>query len=274
MDGEPYSPHRRGMLMRPGMRAFSTGVRHAMVAAGVKRIILENDSYPNKNQKTEKMAYGKKSSRTKTTKKSNVKKTVKTVKDTILGMAETYHDIQSDSVLNVTGMDSLSIYTNNVTAQVTQGTTIQGRQGDQIYLKGLRVKGAYISPTASAPMLFRILVVLSGEEYDFGIAFGNGLDGTMLFQPGTGTTVNCSIINSKACSVLYDETMEINAFVSGVSELRKLDFYVPLNRKFHYQSTGSVYGKKQNLYLIVTASGNATDSGSVYCATDLSFKNL
>jgi len=242
---EHTSPHRRGMLMRPGLRAFTSGLAHSMLAAGVKRVIIPNDFSPNKKQKTQMTDGYKKTGVKKTSYKRTNKKTASVVKDTILGMAATYHKTQSDATLFVDPMTHNTIYTYNVTAQVVPGTTVGTRQGDSIFLKGLNVKGNLLTNDVSNGYQYRVMVLMSGEEYDAGSSFGIGVNGLglgeifYLPQAFIGTS---AIVNPKAVTILHDEIIDINSQVSNIRDIANCSFYVSLNRKFHYQSSGGVYG--------------------------------
>lgn len=270
-----------GFLLRPTMKYAVQGLHHALVAEGVKRTI--EDVYE-VSQKKQKSTMPPRNGFKKTVvKKSGGKKratATSVVKDTLLKMSTSYHDTQSDSLLNVNGMTQNTIYTNNITAQVAIGTTNSARQGDEIYLIGLKVRLNYYTDANANGYQFRTLVVMSTEEFDFGAGFGAGLSETELFLPNTGDTLQTNaIINPKAVTVLHDETIDINSQVAAARDIGSTNFYVPLKKKFTYQSAGAVFGKKQNLYLVCIGSAfgatpDSTNIGVVYANTDLHFKNL
>lgn len=271
--------HRYGFVMRPGMKAAVAGVHYALVGESLKRTAEQVYGLYQKKQKTAASMPTKKTTVKKTTRRSKPSKT-SVVKQTLLGMAATYHDTQNDSTVNINPMLHSVIYTNNVTAQIGVGTTNSSRQGDQIYMKGLRVQGNVFTDVLASAYQYRVMVVMSGEEYDFGMSFGAGLTPDQIFLPATGGLFQSNgIVNTKAITVLYDQMIQINSQVAGALDTAGVSFYVPLNRKFQYKEGGSEFGKSKNLYLVIIgdAAGGGlgvTDSGSCQFSTDLNFKNL
>lgn len=285
MSSNPDSGYRSysGHLFRPGMKAFEVGVKHAMLADNALEIL---GLYPNKRQKimppTPKQ-YGRSTRRSRITKKT-MGKSKSIVKKTILSMAPTYMSQQNDSGL-AQNMTMNNIYSSNITAKVLQGTTDSSRQGDEIYLTGLKVKGNFVTPTASNAYQYRVIVGWSGEEYNpgnFGSSgAGTGLNAAEIFLPLTGGQyATSSVINPKTLTVLYDQTMDLNSQLTGVSDIIGFDFYVPLSKKFAYQAAGSVYAKFKNLYIIIVSTVATlgtpltTASGNVNVNTVLMYKNL
>lgn len=274
-------PDQRYVTHRPGMKAVIAGVHHAMVAESLKRTAQKafgvEEHFPSK--KTSMNGY-KKNAVAKRTKKQSKGKDTASVKKTIMSMATSYHDQQNDSLLQVFPMTHNTIYTNNITAQVIAGTTNQDRQGDAIYLVGLTVTGNFISAVTAGAYRYRVMVVTSGEEYDFGTAFGSGLTNTELFLPNSGAAVRPSaIVNTKAVTVLADKNFDVASQIAATSDIVSTEMYIPLKRKFVYQSQGSVYGKTKNIYLVIigyVAGGTtgSTSTGGGYFNTDLVFKNL
>lgn len=269
--------------MRPGLKAFQVGVKHAMLADTAMEIL---GLYPNKKQKlmpAVPKSYGRSTRRSKVSKKA-MGKSKSVVKKTILSMAPTYMHQQNDSGL-AQNMTMNNIYSTNITAKVTQGTLDSQRQGDEIYLTGLKVKGNFVSPTASNSYQYRVIVGWSGEEYNptnFGSSgAATGLIAAEVFLPTTGGNYGTSaVINPKAFTVLYDQTIDLNSVLTGVSDIAGFDFYVPLSKKFPYQAGGSVYAKFKNLYLVIVSTVGTlgtpltTASGNVNVNTVLMYKNL
>lgn len=260
------------------MKAFQTGVRHALAAGVLKRgaeILL---SSPNKKQTLMARNNGyKKSTLKRSIGKSSGKVSTAVVKKAILGMSSSYFDTQVDSTLNISGVVQSTIYTNNLTAQITQGTSVYNRQGDSIFIKNVHIKGAVFSDSVAGAYQFRVMLVTSGEEYDFGTGFGSGLTSGQMFLTPSVVPTN-SIVNPKAITVLHDETIDINSQVSGAPDIAGVDFLVRMNKKFPYQSDGAVYGKTKNLYLVVIGfrlgAGVGVDVGDVFLNTAVEFKNL
>lgn len=263
--------------MSPGYRAFATGVKHAMLADNVFQTF---GLYPNNNQmppvgnqttrrgnRTRKVTYRKKG----VSQKSAVKKT-------ILGMAQTYHRGIPDSTLNVSLLHS-NFYGHNLTGAITQSSTMAGRQGDQIYLTHLLLKGFFSTPTTAGAYKYRVLVYYSGEEYN-PAGLGASVGPSEVFLPNTFGSFNVNgIPNLKAVTLLYDQTIDVNSTITGVSDIAGVDVRIPLNRKFAYQADGSAYGKKDNLYVtvlghVVGGVVGVTASGSCFLSADVMFKNM
>lgn len=276
------------MLMRPGFKAYETGVRHAFLAAQYLGTPPNSNSSPNKKLKTSMPPV----SRTSNYKKSNARKmvtkskksaTTSAVKKTILGMAASYHNTQNDSSLIVSALHS-TIYSSNLTAKISQGTSNIGRQGDQIFIMGCRFKGNYFTAATANAYQFRILVGWSGEEYNpsqFGTSSGGtGLTAPEIFLPSTGSNFGTTaVVNRKAFTVLYDATVDSNSQVAGAVDVTHLERYIPINQKFAYQTLASQYGKTKNLYIVCIASlaGGTLDttaSGVISFNTEVIFKNL
>jgi len=188
------------------------------------------------------------------------------VKNVIYKMAE------KKQYSNTTPIASLlhgSIYTQSITTKLVQGTTEATRVGDAVQLSDVMIKGVFATASTANAYQFRVMVVSSGEEYNVD-GTTSGLTTAELFNQGitAGTQVN-AMVNPKAVTVLHDEVVNINSTISGVSDGGLIDVTVPLNdQNFKYQSSGSVYGKSKNIYVVVIGwvlSGTAgtTSTGSI-----------
>jgi len=166
------------------------------------------------------------------------------------------------------------------TQGVVQGDTNADRDGDQIQLCALKLKGSFFAPTTANGYSYRIMVGYSGEEYPTGTALtASGLVEAEIFLPNTGTGQRTNALNNpKAFTVLYDETVDVNSLISGVQDVYSYSLTVPLNdSKFYYQSNQSTYGKTKSLYVVVIPSVIAgtlgiTSAGNVHISADLIFK--
>lgn len=263
--------------MSPGFRGFAAGVKHAMLADNVLNII---GVYPNKKQKMAPVSKNyRKGTRGKKTiyKKKESPKTM--VKKALLSMAQTYHDTVGDNTVNA-ALTHNTIYTYNITAQCTQGTGLDERQGDEIYLVGLKIKGSVFTAATAGAYKYRVMVLLSGEEYNPAVLNSSGLTSGEIWLPNTAFTFNVhGLLNTKAVTPLFDQVLDINSTISGVADVATVDINIPLSRKFQYQSDNGVYGKKQNIYLVVTSNvgggtAGTTSTGQFLGATDLIYKNL
>jgi len=152
----------------------------------------------------------------------------------------------------ITAMVKNSTYSYNLTAQIVQGTTDGSRIGDSINLTNYSVNLRFATNPAAAFYQLRVIVLFSGEETNpSGTNFSTaGLFGNDIFVAGSAG-FSTAIVNRKACTVLYDNLIEINSALDTFEDGHTLRFNVPLNQKFNYQSPGSVYGKTRNLYLVL-----------------------
>lgn len=199
----------------------------------------------------------------------------------IQAMAPAKHYTTADNQTAVVGATHNTIYTCNLTAGVAVGTADNQRIGDSIQLCALKLNGLLSSNGAiTASCQFRVIVGWSGEEYNLPATLGAGLTSGELFEGTTGVAwKNTGIINPKAFTVLDDRVYTLNNSISLVSDIQEIAYTIPVSTDFHYQATGSVYGKTRNLYLVVigcTLNGVAgvTSAGSVAISTDLIYKQL
>lgn len=169
----------------------------------------------------------------------------------------------SNTAQNATMTDD-NIYTHNVTAQVQQSNIDGGRQGDSINLKRLKINGNFKGKITSGYYVCRLLVLYSSEEFNpsaTGLSSA-GLGVTQIFSPNyASSTIGNAICNSKAVTILADKTLYVNSNIDGVMDA--IPFTIDINLrgvKFNYQSSGAVYGKTKNLYLV--AIPNAYDGAS------------
>jgi len=169
------------------------------------------------------------------------------------------------------------IYTMNLSCQIVQGTAGFQREGDSVQLEALKLEGHFQTSTVSNAYKFRLIVGYSGEEYgptQFNTA---NLTDDQIFQPNTGIQVANGIVNPKAFTTVYDETIDLNSQIDGDATIHSLRCTIPLNKKFPYQSIGSAYGKSQNLYAVVVSNqvGGALDAanGSAFISYDLIFRD-
>jgi len=193
-------------------------------------------------------------------------------------MAQTYHRGIPDSTVSVSLLHN-NFYGYNLTAQIAQSTTMAGRQGDQIYLTHATLKGFFSTSSTAGAYKYRVLVYYSGEEYN-PATLGASVGPSEVFLPNTFGTFNMNgIPNLKAVTLLYDQTIDVNSTITGVSDIAGVDLKIPLNRKFAYQADGSAYGKKDNLYItvlghVVGGVVGVTSCGQAYLSADVMFKNL
>lgn len=166
------------------------------------------------------------------------------------------------------------------TAGITQGDTNATRTGDFVHLAAIKIKCSFQTPVAANGYTYRVLVGYTGEEYNLPATLGTGLTATELFIPNTsGTWTPNGLINPKAFTCLYDETMDVNSQVAAVSDVASESFTVQLDKRFPYQADASIYGKNQNLAIVVIGAviGGVTgvaSCGVVVLTYDLIFKEI
>lgn len=172
-----------------------------------------------------------------------------------------------------------SIYSANLTHSITQGSGSFARQGDSIQMLSFKLKGVVESATAASAYQFRVMLLFSGEEYN-GEALNEQLEASEIFFPTTGQNWQPNgIVNPKAVTCVYDQTIDINSQVQGAKDLSHISVSVPLNQKFQYQSPTSNFGKDNSLYLVVIGAvtgglAGVTNIGDCVFGGDLVFKNL
>lgn len=220
--------------------------------------------------------YATSNTRTLTTTKRKRKQLTSSIKRVISSEKPAKHR----SFYTAVAMTHNQIYSMSPTEVVTQGDTNEDRDGDQIELCALKLKGSFFAPTTANGYSYRIIVGYSGEEYPVnGSLTVSGLVDAEIFLPNTGSGHRTNgLINPKAFTCLHDETIDVNSLLDTVSDVYSYYVEVPLNNhKFYYQATQSIYGKTRNLYVVVisTATGGTlgiTNSGAVQMSTDLIFK--
>lgn len=159
------------------------------------------------------------------------------------------------------GMVDNTLYTFNVTAQLTQGLSVNNRIGDEVNLERISGMFTFLTGVDAGYYFCRFLVLYSGEESNpnaTNFAAITGLAGPEVFVSGASGFTTAPI-NTKACTVLHDELITINSQIDLTEDGATVPFNVNLrNFKMKYQSAASVYGKTKNLYFVVVASGSAS----------------
>jgi len=184
------------------------------------------------------------------------------------------HNTQSDATVT-SALTHNSIYTTSLTTKIDAGDGIGQRDGDAIFINAVKIQGAVHSAAAvTGANMIRILILWSGEEYNV-TASTSGLTTSEIFHAGASALVSNGMINSKACTVIYDETVDINSLLTTTAECKTIYASVPINQKFNYQAGASVYGKIKNLYLVVIGSivGGSGSVGNFLLNTDVIFQN-
>lgn len=201
------------------------------------------------------------------------------VKEELLRMATRYHSSVPDTTGGVFGMTQNTLYALNLTGKIRQGTDNTSRQGDACFLEGLTLRGFFNTASASNAYVFRVMVVWSGADYANTNMSSSSLTYPEVFLPSTGfTSITNAIVNPKAVTVLYDNTIDLNSQVANSPDVMSVLATCKLDQKFQFKSDSSVFGKTKNLYLVIGGFGIGqaalTPVGSGQFATDIRFKNL
>lgn len=182
-----------------------------------------------------------------------------------------HHAGVSETVLTDNG-----IFTMGITQGVGPGTGNNQRIGDSIFLEALKINGHFQSSENSNGYKFRVIVGYSGEEYGTTVLATGNLSAQEIFLPSGGENIN-KIVNPKAFTAVYDEVIDINSQIEGDGTIQSYRATIPLKKNFPYQEATSVYGKTNNLYVVVIGYGiglvDGTSVGAIYMTYDLIFKN-
>lgn len=168
------------------------------------------------------------------------------------------------------------------TQGLIQGTSNIARIGDAAFLCALKVKGEYLTNVTAGAYTVRFIVGWTGEEVTtVGVSSSlvSGLGISEVFLPGTASLFTCNgLINPKTFTCLSDMTMDLNSQIAATSDTGSIEFNVPINQSFYYQSAGSLQGKTRNLAIVVVgcvAGGTTgvTAAGNMVWSADLIFKD-
>lgn len=201
------------------------------------------------------------------------------VKEELLRMATRYHSTVPDTTGGIFGMTQNTLYALNLTGKIRQGIDNTSRQGDACFLESLTIRGFFNSASASNAYVFRVMVVWSGSDYANTGMSSSSLTYPEVFLPSSGfTSITNAIVNPKACTVLYDNTVDINSQVANSPDVMSVLTTLKLDQKFQFKADGSVFGKTKNLYLVIGGFGIGQAAlspvGTGQFATDIRFKNL
>lgn len=167
----------------------------------------------------------------------------------------------------------------SLTTQITQGDTISNREGDQIFLEAIKVNYSYQTPLTSNGYTLKILIGYSEDEFNYVNFSTPGLVSADLYHPGTDANWSPNgIINSKAFTLVHQEKVDVNSQISSTSDVTSGSFTVSLKKMFNYKAGASVYGKYNNLYMVVVGSAiggtaGSTSAGAAVVGYDLIFKS-
>jgi len=201
----------------------------------------------------------------------------KRVRKVISSTAQTKHATNNTFV---SGMDSDVLYFTSPTQNISMGTSINQRIGDQVKLKYLRVNGFFAASTAAnANVKFRVTAFYCAEGKAASSVTVGAFTSSELFQPNTAPTTVNGIFDEKAVTVLADMVVDLNSNVSTSQEVKSFNFTVPLKHAvLNYRESGSAFSNKRNLYLCITGHTpnglNVADLGNISYSYDLAYTDI
>ena len=181
---------------------------------------------------------------------------------------------------NVSSMDTDIMYFTSPTQNISPGTAINQRLGDQVKLKYLKVNGYFSAATlANANAKFRVTVFYCPEARAASSVTSNAFTQAELFMPNSVNTTTCAMFDEKALTVLADLSIDLNSNVSTSQEIKSFAFTVPLkNAVLNFRESGSAFSHKRNLYIMVTGHtpvvANVTDVGFFTYSYDLGYTDI
>lgn len=177
-----------------------------------------------------------------------------------------------------------TLYSVNLTGNISQGTSNSARVGDKIYLDKIEFRAVLDSLNAINTSRMRIVLLYSTEEFQGSSdAFGSSQfsPSELFLNTATSNWCNFGIFDPKKCTVIYDRTVEavptFGVVAAASRDTTLLTGTVNLKKNHIYQS-GLAFGKFSSLYLLVgfdtagVASGAATGT-YMYWNSNLTFKN-
>lgn len=166
------------------------------------------------------------------------------------------------------------------TRDIVRGIADYHRVGDSIELEAFKIKGCIRTAIESKGYVMRLIVLWSGEENATlsSTWASTGLTTTEIFLPNTDAlNPTNGIINKKACTILYDQTFELNSQVEAARTVHTIESTIPIHQNFPYQADGSTFGKFKNLYVVCIPYANDTTAttpiGFFDMSGDLIFKD-
>lgn len=170
---------------------------------------------------------------------------------------------------------------------IDQGSGNTQRDGDDIYLCAFKVNMSISAPTTAGAYQYRFILGYHRDEIStLASSSWIEMDGTAgkiapsIFLPSTGGSLTTTgIIDPKRFTVVDDRIVDVNSLLADIRDIKHVSYTVPLNQNFIYRGDTSVFGKVRQLYFVcipVVLGGTpaVTSCGSVFCSTDLVFKDV
>ena len=201
----------------------------------------------------------------------------KRVRKVISSTAQVKH---ASNALYYASINQDDIHVLSPTQNISQGTAINQRLGDQVKLKSLNINGFFSAATlANANVKFRVSVFYCTEGKSASSGTIGAFTSSELFLPNTNTTPSYGQFDEKAVTLLADMTMDLNSNISTSQEVKSFVINIPLkNVKCNYKESGSAFSDKKNIYIMVTGytpvALNVTDLGQLFYSYDLEFTDI
>lgn len=165
------------------------------------------------------------------------------------------------------------------TSNIAQGLGETQRTGDEVYLESLVLRGHVSAAAATGAYMYRLIVGYSTSQNVSSTLTTGGLVYSDIFLANSGSYNTNGIVDPKAFTCLYDNTILVNSLISNSTDNALIAQTIPLKTNFPYKSANGSLGKFKNLYVFVVATvqggtNAVTSCGSVSLGFDLIFKQV
>lgn len=201
----------------------------------------------------------------------------KRVRKVISSTAQTKH--ASNNVVTL-AMDTDVMHFTSPTQNISQGTAINQRLGDQVKLKYLKLNGYFYAATlANSCTKFRVSVFYCTDAKAASSMTVGAFTRDELFQPNTTFTPTNGMFDEKHVTVLADLIVDLNSSISTAQDIRSFAVNIPLkNVTCNFKESGSAFASKKNIYIMIvgatTNSLNVADVGSYSYSYDLAYQDI
>lgn len=170
-----------------------------------------------------------------------------------------------------------TVYSQNCTYNITQGTAQSNRQGDSVFLCSLKFSGFHEGPVALQDgLVFRILVHYA-DPFSGSAVFNSSTIGTGDLFIATNQYTSTGIVDPKKVYCVYDETIEVQPSVTSTYTGTNFNGTVTLNKPIIYLPGTNEVNPRQLYMTIIPSIANGTTGvtscGKFAVSTDLIFKN-
>jgi hypothetical protein len=170
-----------------------------------------------------------------------------------------------------------TVYTQNLTYLITQGTAQSNRQGDSVYLCSLKASGLHQGPVSLQDgLVFRILVYWADQFQNTGAVTSVTISAPDLFIARNKFEAT-GIVDPKKIYVIHDELVEVQPSISNVYTGTQFNLQCLVNKAIHFiPGTNEVNPRQLYISIIPSiANGNpgVSTTGEFSLSTDLVFKN-